>query len=84
MQPVGWHGVCLCRTMSKPAPLSDDPDVQRDRTRRRQLARLLWATRQLERAGRRSTAATLDALVDLRVTLHQATAWQAGPTLPEQ
>jgi hypothetical protein len=44
-----------------------DDLAARERARRRQLAALLWATRQLERDGRRNTAATLDALVDLRV-----------------
>jgi len=63
--------------------LPDDLAAARDRARRRQLAALLWATRALEREGRRNTAATLDALVDLRVTLRQATAWKRGPVLPE-
>lgn len=70
--------------MTTPDDLAADPDVQRDRARRRELARLLWATRRLEREGRRNTAATLDALVDLRVTLQQATAWRRAPDLPEQ
>ena len=65
--------------MTKPDPLDADPDVQRDRARRRHLAALLWATRQLERDGRRNSAATIDALVVLRVTLHQATAWRTTP-----
>jgi hypothetical protein len=62
--------------MTKHDPLADDPDVQRDRARRRHLAALLWANRQLERDGRRNTQATIDALVDLRVTLHRATSWR--------
>lgn len=64
-------------------PPSDDL-ADRDRARRRQLAALLWAVRRQRREGTRAVAATLDALVDLRVTLRQATAWRRGPALPEQ
>jgi len=63
--------------------LPDDLAAARDRARRRQLAALLWAVRRQRREGERAAAATLDALVDLRVTLHQATAWKRGPVLPE-
>jgi len=56
--------------------LPDDLAAARDRVRRRQLAALLWAVRRLDREGRANAAATLDALVDLRVKLHQATAWR--------
>lgn len=70
--------------MTKHAPLADDPDVQRDRAKRRQLASLLWAVRRQRRENDRATTATLSALVDLRVTLHQVTSWHLWPVLPEQ
>lgn len=70
--------------MTPPDNLADDPDVQRDRAKRRQLATLLWAVRHQRREDDRATTATLSALVDLRVTLHQVTSWRLWPVLPEQ
>lgn len=65
--------------MTKHAPLADDPDVQRDRARRRTLAALLWAVRRERRTGAALTAALVDDLVDLRVLLRQATSWRPTP-----
>ena len=62
----------------------NDPRAPADLTRRRQLAALLWATRRQRKREAALTAALVDDLVDLRVALHQATAWGTGPLLPEQ